>query len=93
MDRAKTIEKTLKDNLKILHLEVINESHKHAGHSEAAKAGNSHFQILIVSSDFAGKSFVQRHRMINDLLKIEFDKGLHALAIKALTPEEFQKQN
>ncbi len=88
MRNADKIKTVLQQTFQITHLDVIDESYKHAGHSEAARAGGSHFQVMIVSPDFIGKTLVQRHRMVNDALKAEFISGMHALAIKAYTPEE-----
>ena len=69
-------------------LDVVNESHQHAGHASSPGTGESHFRVLIVSSDFTGKSRVERHRIVNELLKDELRDGVHALAIKALAPGE-----
>ncbi|MGB3813752.1 MAG: BolA family protein [Shinella sp.] len=70
-------------------LEVINESHLHAGHQPGYDGeGETHMRIRIVSSAFAGMSRVARHRAINDLVKAEFDAGLHALAVEAAAPGE-----
>ncbi|NVP53701.1 BolA family protein [Mycoplana rhizolycopersici] len=70
-------------------LEVINESHLHAGHQPAFDGGGeTHMRIRIVSASFAGLSRVARHRMVNELVKPEFDAGLHALAIEAAAPGE-----
>lgn len=69
-------------------LDVVNESHLHAGHASSPSTGESHFRVLIVSPDFTGKSRVERHRIINDLLREELKDGVHALAIKALAPGE-----
>jgi BolA protein len=76
-------------------IEVIDESHKHAGHAyalrrpgAAASAGGTHFRIKVVSEAFKGKSLVERHRTINHLLRAEFDAGVHALAIDAKAPGE-----
>jgi len=69
-------------------IEIVDESHQHAG-----RAGQeSHFKILVVSGSFDGQSRVQRQRQINQLLKPEFDSGLHALSMRLLTPEEYAKQ-
>ncbi|KAI8976043.1 bola-like protein-domain-containing protein [Pilobolus umbonatus] len=75
-------------------MEIINESHLHAHH--AAMKGNTHkethFKMTIVSEDFAGKSMMQRHRMIYSLLGDELQhQGLHALTLKTKTPAELQK--
>ena len=69
-------------------LDVVNESHLHAGHRSSPGTGESHFRLLIVSEAFSGKSRVERHRMVNDLLSDELRSGLHALTIKACAPGE-----
>jgi BolA protein len=77
-------------------LAVINESHLHAGHHHVEAghvetfdgAGETHFRIRIVSEKFAGMSRVERHRAVNELMKPEFAKGLHALAIEPAAPDE-----
>ncbi|MCI0468059.1 MAG: BolA family transcriptional regulator [Beijerinckiaceae bacterium] len=76
-------------------IDVIDESQQHAGHAHAvtrpgtaAKTGETHFRIKIVSEAFRGKSRVERHRTINHLLSGEFAGGLHALAIEAKAPGE-----
>jgi len=69
-------------------LDLVNESHLHAGHRNSPDSGESHFRVLIVSDAFAGKSRVERHRVVNDLLSDELKGGVHALAIKACAPGE-----
>ncbi|MCW2315002.1 transcriptional regulator, BolA protein family [Rhodoblastus acidophilus] len=73
-------------------IEVIDESHKHAGHlvheGGAPQGGETHFRIRIVSPAFAGKSRVERHRAVNALLAEEFAAGMHALALEARAPGE-----
>jgi BolA protein len=69
-------------------LDVVNESHLHAGHASSPGTGESHFRILIVAAGFAGKSRVERHRLVNDVVRDELRDGVHALAIKALAPGE-----
>ena len=88
MNTIDKLKQTLQQTFEIHHLELIDESFKHAGHAEAKRSGGGHFQLLIVSSDFTGKTLVQRHRMINDALKEQFRSVIHALSIRALTPEE-----
>ena len=61
-------------------LEVLDEGHKHAGH---AGAGKGHFHVRIVSAAFAGRSPLQRHRMIYAALEGLMDNGIHALSIDA----------
>ncbi len=70
-----------------LRLEVIDDSAKHAGHA-GARSGGGHYQLLIVSEHFAGKSTLQRHRLIYDALGELMRSRIHALSIRSLTPEE-----
>jgi BolA family transcriptional regulator, general stress-responsive regulator len=69
-------------------LDVVNESHLHAGHRTSPGTGESHFRVLVVSQAFAGKSRIERHRMVNDTLAAELKGKVHALAIKAYAPDE-----
>jgi BolA family transcriptional regulator, general stress-responsive regulator len=69
-------------------LDLVNESHLHAGHRNSPGTDESHFRVLIVSDAFTGKSRVERHRVVNDLLSDELKGGVHALAIKACAPGE-----
>jgi BolA protein len=67
-------------------LVVSDESHLHAGHSGWREGGETHYRIEVVSDAFAGKSRVEIHRLVNAALSEAFDRGLHALAIKASAP-------
>jgi BolA protein len=69
-------------------LEVVNDSHRHAGHAGSPGTGESHFTIKVVSAAFAGKSRLERHRMVNQALAVELAGKIHALAITALAPNE-----
>ena len=69
-------------------LEVVNDSQRHAGHAGSPGTGESHFSVKVVSAAFAGKSRLERHRMVNDVLAEELAGKIHALAVSALTPEE-----
>lgn len=70
-------------------LEVVNESHLHAGHQPGFDGeGETHMRIRIVSAAFSGMSRVARHRAINEAVKAELDAGLHALAVEAAAPGE-----
>ena len=68
------------------HLEVINQSHMHAGDRE-----NSHFKLIIVSDKFNNIKLIDRHRQVNKLFKEEL-KHIHALAIHTYTPLEWSKK-
>jgi BolA protein len=79
------IESILREKFSPLYLEVIDESHKHAGHAGAREGG--HFQVIIVSEQFESKKPIERHRMVYDA--ISPIKGLiHALAMITKTPKE-----
>jgi len=67
-------------------IEIIDESHKHAGHASAK--GGGHFAVRIVSPAFAGKNLVQRHRMVYEAMGDLMQQEVHALSIKAETPDE-----
>ena len=64
-------------------LEVIDESHQHAGHGGARPGGETHYRVRIASAAFAGKSRVEIHRAINTTLEAELQERVHALAIEA----------
>jgi BolA protein len=67
-------------------IEIIDDSHKHAGHASAR--GGGHFAVRIVSAAFAGKNLVQRHRMVYEAMGELMQHEVHALTIKAETPNE-----
>ena len=71
------------------HLEVINESHLHAGHQEHFDGtGETHLRLRIVADAFSGMSRVERHRAINALIADELAGTVHAFAIEAAAPGE-----
>jgi BolA protein len=88
MSLEASIREKLLHALQPTRLEVVNESHLHAGHRSSPGTGESHFRVLVVSPAFAGKSRVERHRMINDTLAAELKGKVHALAIRAYAPGE-----
>ena len=69
-------------------LEVIDESHRHAGHAGAREGGETHYRVRVASAAFAGKSRLERHRMVNAALAAEFADGVHALALQTDAPGE-----
>lgn len=69
-------------------LDVTDESHLHADHAGHRPGGETHFRVYIVSPAFEGKSRIDRHRMINQVLADELAAGVHALALKAQAPGE-----
>jgi len=88
-DRRGRIEAKLRERLGATHVEVMDESHLHVGH-EGAKGGAGHFRATIVSARFAGLSRVAAQRLVYEALAEEMGPEIHALAIRALTPEQWQ---
>lgn len=70
------------------HLEVINDSHHHAGHMGDDGTGESHWTVVVESGAFQGLSRVQRQRLVNNALADLLTTRIHALAIKARAPGE-----
>ena len=68
-------------------LDIVDESHKHAGHAGAAD-GRGHFDVLIVADAFRGKKLLERHRMVYAAVGDAMQTDVHALSIRALTPDE-----
>lgn len=89
------IESKLTAGLAPQHLEIVDDSHRHAGHAHrmtepghAGDGGETHFKVAVVSAAFAGKSRVERHRMVNTLLADELAGPVHALQLVTKTPDE-----
>ena len=79
------------DNDKLVAVQPQDDSHLHAGH--AGNHGGGHYRILVVSPAFAGIGRLQRQRMVKQPLADWFaDNRIHALSIRALTPEEYQSE-
>ena len=88
MDVETAMRERLMVALEPTRLDVVNESHLHAGHASSPGTGESHFRVLIVSKLFEGRSRVDRHRMVNDALADLLRQRVHALAIHAHAPGE-----
>ena len=82
-----TIVERLQAGFAPLRLEVLDESAAHAGHAGAA-AGGGHFRVLVVSDAFAGLPRIERHRLVYDAVRDLMPHRIHALAIRALAPDE-----
>lgn len=68
-------------------VQIVDESSKHTGH-EGARSGGGHYHVIIVSRQFSGKPVMARHRMVYAALADLMQKEIHALSIKACTPDE-----
>ncbi|MCP5368929.1 MAG: BolA family transcriptional regulator [Hyphomicrobiales bacterium] len=88
MTVAETIENKLRQSLAPTRLNVIDESHRHAGHAGARPEGETHFRVEVVSQAFDGLSRVDRQRRVYAVLADEMATRVHALALTTLTPAE-----
>jgi len=68
-------------------LDIQDDSAKHAGHA-GARGGGGHFNVQIVSPAFAGKSLIERHRMVYAAMGDAMQNEIHALSIQAKSPDE-----
>ncbi|QIL21749.1 BolA family transcriptional regulator [Thermomonas sp. HDW16] len=85
--RVERIRSLLTEALNPVSLEVADDSHKHAGHA-GARGGQGHFGVDIVSEAFAGKLPLARHRLVYAALGEMMQTDIHALSIRARTPDE-----
>lgn len=81
-----TIRQKLEQAFRPASLDIVNESHLHHGHHGSPGTGESHFRVHIVAEAFTGKSRLERHRLVNNVLATELAGPIHALAIKAEAP-------
>ena len=87
--RLEQLRSRLQAALAPVELEIIDETARHAGHAGAA-SGGGHYILHIVADAFAGKSLIQRHRLVFDAVGDMMHADIHALSIQAATPGEFQ---
>lgn len=67
-------------------LDVIDESHEHAGHAGWRESGETHFRVRMIAAGFAGQSRVARQRAVNKALAEELATTVHALAMELSAP-------
>jgi stress-induced morphogen len=87
-NRADRIAEALRAAFAPASVEVVDDSHRHAGHAGARPGGETHYSVRVVSSAFEGMCRVARSRAVHDALAGEFSGGLHALALTLKTPSE-----
>lgn len=85
---AGLIRSRLEAALSPVEIELVDESHLHAGHAGARPEGESHFRVRVVSAAFARESRIARQRRVFAALGDLMQTDIHALSITALTPEE-----
>jgi len=88
MTVASRIREKLAEKLAPSRLDVVDDSHKHAGHVGARPEGETHFSVEVVSAAFEGKSRVERQRMVYEILQEELAGPVHALALRTLSPTD-----
>lgn len=86
-ERLERIRRILETALAPESVELVDESHLHAGHA-GAKSGGGHYDLTIVGECFRGLNAVQRHRLVYTTLSEEMGSEIHALSIKAFAPDE-----
>lgn len=86
-ERLAIIRQALEERFNPTELVIKDQSQLHIGH-EGAKDGKGHFDVTIVSAEFAGQNRIERHRMVYDALTGPLQTDIHALRIKAFTPSE-----
>jgi BolA protein len=89
--RAQHIEHTLRSALRAVHVEVVDDSHRHQGHP-GARQGAGHFRVLVVSPEFEGLSRVDAQRLVYAQLQDVMEEDIHALQLKTMTPEVWRDQ-
>ncbi len=86
--RAERIRRALLAAFPTAAVEVVDDSHRHAGHAGARPEGETHYSVRVVSPAFAGLNRVSRSRAAHAALQAEFGTGLHALSLRLLAPDE-----
>ena len=86
--RAERIQSTLLAHFAPEAIEVVDQSHLHAGHGGARPEGETHYAVRLVSPAFASMSRVARSRAVQEKLAAEFADGLHALSLTLRAPGE-----
>jgi len=88
-DRLGRIEAKLRGAFEPVHMEVVDESHLHAGHA-GARSGAGHYRVTIVSTRFDDAGRIERQRMVYGVLADEMGPEIHALSLTTLAPAEWQ---
>ena len=91
MNRKAKITNILNENFDLYRCFVSDISESHNGHSGYVKGQETHFQITNISNDFKNKNRLQRHKMVNNCLKSEFEGSLHSITFKLMTVSESKK--
>jgi BolA protein len=87
---AEAIVERLRERLAPLHLELRDESARHAGHA-GASSGGGHFRLVVVSAAFAGLARIEQHRLVHAALSDLMRERIHALSITTYLPGEWDR--
>ena len=90
MIRKLKIEKLISDDIDPYFFSVKDVSEAHRGHQSFKEDVESHFEIIIVSEKFVNKNKIERHRIVNKILKQEFLSDLHSVTLKVYSIKEYQ---
>ena len=91
VNRKLRIEKIIIKSINPSLISVKDVSEEHRGHNSFKEGIESHFDIMLVSEKFSNKSKIQRHRIVNEILKEEFLSDLHSVTLKLYSIEEYNK--
>ncbi len=89
--RSEKIKQLLQQGLTPVKLDIYDDSQSHAGHRGVQESGGGHFYATIVSEAFEGKTLIRRHQLVYEALGEMMRTDIHALSIKAYTPDEFER--
>ena len=90
MNVSEEITRMLKSQLNAAEVLVEDDSARHAGHKK--DVGGGHYTVVVVADIFQGKPLLERHRLVNDAVFAQLKGRVHALAIRAWTPEEWKRK-
>ena len=91
MNRKSKITNILNEYFDLYKCVVSDVSELHKGHSGYIKGEETHFEVFIISNDFENKNRLERHKIVNNLLKDEFEGSLHSITYKLMTVSESNK--
>ena len=92
MSLREVIISILTKELTPIYLEVTDFSERHKGHAGYRDGGETHFDVVVVSDIFSGKSRIERQKLVYKILEEEMKSKIHALTLKTLTPDEADKK-
>jgi BolA family transcriptional regulator, general stress-responsive regulator len=91
MSVAEALRQQLQDRLDPQRLEIVDESARHQGHGGWREGGETHFRVLVVAGCFAGRSRIDRQRLVHNAAADLLRDQIHALSITALAPAEAER--